>query len=81
MAKPVPMPIKIVCSECGLSWEKHEKATLSECIRLLRAELARRPQWSYTQTYGIRDATVTYGKGVVLDFTNRRDEGGKASAA
>jgi len=44
MAKPEPISKYIVCSECGLSWENHKKKSIDECVRLLKAELARRPR-------------------------------------
>ena len=55
MAKPYPIPDKLVCSECGLAWNLHpEKAKLSDCVALLRKELADRIassfQWSYTDS-------------------------------
>ena len=40
---PEPIPQYVVCSECGLSWDDHEVATLEECVRLLKAELVKRP--------------------------------------
>lgn len=51
---PKPVPREIVCSECGLPWDRHVLATgaktmsLAECVRLLKAELASRPAWTYT---------------------------------
>jgi hypothetical protein len=47
--KPEPKPLQIVCSCCGLDWEKHgAKPTLAKCVELLKAELAKR---SRPQTY------------------------------
>lgn len=43
---PVPAPVVVttVCSMCGLDWERHgADPTTEDCIRLLKAELARRP--------------------------------------
>lgn len=60
---PKPVPREIVCSECGLPWDRHVLATgartmsLAECVRLLKAELASRPAWTYTGGIG----SVTYG--------------------
>lgn len=43
-AKPTPVAVTTVCSMCGLDWHAHgEDPTTEDCIRLLRAELARRP--------------------------------------
>lgn len=52
MAKPTPVAKLTVCSVCGLDWERHTKdrktaPTADVCIRLLKAELAKRP--SYVQ--------------------------------
>jgi len=42
--KPNPVHVNVICSECGLSWDAHgPRPTLDDCVRLLRAELARRP--------------------------------------
>jgi hypothetical protein len=39
-----PQPLNIVCSACGLDWEKHgKKPTPADCIKLFKAELAKRP--------------------------------------
>ena len=63
---PKPVVVTTICSECGLAWESHgDKPTTSDCIRLLKSELVKRPapmvityptypaypwyQWSYTQ--------------------------------
>jgi hypothetical protein len=52
MAKPKPVSKQVVCSECGLPWDEHTKGrktdpTADVCVRLLRAELAKRPRmWS-----------------------------------
>jgi len=41
---PKPVVVTTICSECGLAWDAHgEKPTTSDCIRLLKAELAKRP--------------------------------------
>ncbi len=40
--KPKPVVVETICSECGLDWEPHgENPTTSDCIRLLKAELAK----------------------------------------
>ena len=42
--KPKPVITHTICSECGLDWERHgDTPTQSDCIRLLRADLASRP--------------------------------------
>lgn len=59
---PKPVPLHVVCSECGLPWDAHiatgaarkgnpkspGPVSPSECIRLLKAELAQRPTTWYT---------------------------------
>lgn len=55
---PKPKATRIVCDTCGLNWEKHKKskpdtAPLSECVRLLKAELAKPkpyPMYGYGAT-------------------------------
>lgn len=54
---PKPKATKIVCDTCGLDWSLHKKsntdsAPLSECVRLLKAELAkpRTQPYIYAQT-------------------------------
>jgi hypothetical protein len=43
-AKPEAVPVNTICSVCGLPWHDHgEDPTTDDCIRLLKAELARRP--------------------------------------
>lgn len=46
---PKPKATRIVCDTCGLDWSLHKKsktdsAPLSECVRLLKAELAKPKQ-------------------------------------
>ena len=44
---PKPVVQTTICSDCGLDWTLHKKATSSECIRLLKDALAKRPPtWS-----------------------------------
>lgn len=43
---PKPKPTNVVCDTCGLDWKQHKptpKGTvpLSECVRLLKAEVAK----------------------------------------
>lgn len=52
MAKPKPIAKQVVCSECGLSWDAHTKGRKTDptpdvCIRLLKAELAKRPMYQW----------------------------------
>jgi hypothetical protein len=57
--KPEPVIITIVCSLCGQPWEAHgdqdngewKKPTAEDCIRLLKAELAKRPAYTITYPY------------------------------
>lgn len=57
MPKPQPIPKSVICDQCGLDWGLHKKATLTECVRLLKAELVKRPQWSWTQYSGAHTST------------------------
>lgn len=42
--KPTPVAVTTICSVCGLDWTLHgEDATTDDCIKLLKAELAKRP--------------------------------------
>lgn len=74
MAKPSPKAINVVCSECGLSWEKHTAGrktapTADVCIRLLKAELAARPRFSsnnYPQTASNATSNLT-ARGIWID--------------
>jgi hypothetical protein len=43
---PKPKTVKVDCDVCGLDWKQHKpdakgKVTLDECVRLLKAELAK----------------------------------------
>lgn len=45
---PKPLTVKVVCNVCGMDWKAHgPKPTLEACVRLLKAELLKRPpqQW------------------------------------
>jgi hypothetical protein len=49
MAKPKPIAKQVVCSECALPWDDHTKGRKTDptpdvCVRLLKAELAKRPR-------------------------------------
>lgn len=63
--KPEPVPQSVICTACGISWDLHKpsrgKVTLSECVRLLRAELAKRPITTWTNS--------TVGNVVAFDTT------------
>lgn len=49
---PKPVVVTTICSECGLAWEAHDdKPTTSDCIRLLKIELAKRPSGITIQPY------------------------------
>lgn len=46
---PEPVSTSVRCSVCGLDWASHKTGSngtvaLEECVRLLKQELARRPQ-------------------------------------
>lgn len=42
--KPEPIAVTTICSVCGLLWLDHgEDPTTDDCIRLLKAELAKKP--------------------------------------
>jgi hypothetical protein len=48
MKKPQPKSVNIVCSVCGLAWDRHKsekdkEPTLESCVALLKEELAKRP--------------------------------------
>jgi hypothetical protein len=57
--KPEPVPTFVKCSVCELPWADHEalhpggqhvdEVSLRDCIKLLKAELAKRPS---QRTYG-----------------------------
>jgi hypothetical protein len=54
MKKPEPKPTAIVCTLCGLGWDRHEKLmktktekpTAETCVELLKADLAARPRYA-----------------------------------
>lgn len=57
--RPRPIVTQIKCSVCDLPWEQHkghedDTVKMSECVRLLKLELAQRPRpyisypWTYT---------------------------------
>jgi hypothetical protein len=53
-AKPEPIVVSTICSQCGLNWDLHgDNPSLLDCIRLLKAEIAKPCQhwtWSYPAT-------------------------------
>ena len=53
--KPEAVPSSLVCSVCGLPWPAHKRKTVEECVRLLKAEVAKRRV--YANTSG---TTVSY---------------------
>lgn len=65
MPTPKPVPASTICSECGLPWQGHkDKPTLETCVRLLKAELARRPKtstvvWPYATPYWAPSVTIS----------------------
>lgn len=48
--KPEPKATHVVCTACGLNWDKHlagprkKNPTLEDCVRVLKAELGARPR-------------------------------------
>lgn len=47
MAQPKAVVKSKVCSECGLDWARHgAKPTLDDCVKLLKADLAKRPSYA-----------------------------------
>jgi hypothetical protein len=61
LAKPEPVPKQLCCSVCGMPWQPHKQRpgrtksgaavnvaspTLEDCVRVLKAELARRPSYA-----------------------------------
>lgn len=57
--KPEPKTVKVVCTVCGLDWDKHTQTRradvpLDECVRLLKLELAaaRATHWPINTTGG-----------------------------
>lgn len=50
MAKPKPVAKLVVCSECGLAWDRHTAGRKTDptpdvCVGLLKADLAKRPSY------------------------------------
>lgn len=42
MKKPEPVAKQVVCSQCGLDWDKHgDNPTIEKCVEMLKAEVAR----------------------------------------
>ena len=53
MPVPKPVPTRVVCSVCGLDWERHgEKPGYEICIKLLKADLAKKPTGGYLVSTG-----------------------------
>lgn len=68
MAKPAPVSKVVVCSVCGLPWEDHTKGrktapTADVCIRLLKAEIAKRPRFLHG-TGAYSSGAVTFAQNV-----------------
>jgi hypothetical protein len=65
MRKPKPKTVKVVCDMCGIEWAAHKlkpthEPTLEECVRVLKAELAKRP----TRNPYLSNGVTLYGTGV-----------------
>lgn len=70
--KPAPVVIATICSVCGEDWGQHEaidgEVSTLECVRLLKAKIARTPVYAptYIQPYTPwrwNPVTVTYTTG------------------
>lgn len=67
--KPKPVVVTTICSECDRDWDAHgDNPTASDCIRLLKAEIAKRPTWTQPvvypyvfQTWPYRQYEISYG--------------------
>jgi hypothetical protein len=58
--RPEPVPQNVVCSVCGMQWHQHgDNPGLMTCIRLLKAELARRPATWTTNPIVMHPITTT----------------------
>ena len=64
MSKPRPIPISLVCSECGLAWTRHTKKNprRRDCIELLKREVksAGSGNWIFPATATYTYTPVTY---------------------
>lgn len=64
---PEPRALNIVCSICGQPWDLHTKTNgdvpLTECVRLLKSELARRPRHFSGMTYTTPGLTIPVSDG------------------
>jgi hypothetical protein len=66
---PKPKTVKVDCDVCGLDWKQHKpdakgKVTLDECVRLLKAELAKGRPWRWIQYHNtIGDYPTTEASG------------------
>ena len=61
--KPSPVPVQTVCAVCGLDWKAHgDDPTTDDCIRLLKAEVAKGPVTVpyYPYPYVIRETPAPY---------------------
>lgn len=68
MKQPKPKTVKVVCEVCGLEWREHKpdgkgKVGLDECVRLLKAELAKRPAGGLVQWKRPARGLVQWGGG------------------
>lgn len=66
MAKPSPVSRLTVCSVCGLDWDRHTKdrktaPTADVCIRLLKAELAKRPSYAQNPLFSGGSTGMSFG--------------------
>lgn len=79
---PSPVCVATVCSECGLAWSRHpEGASLTDCIRLLKEDLARPMIWTWhllgaTKTNNIAEFVTINSPGIVYGghVSNNREK-------
>lgn len=73
--KPKPVVVTTICSECGLDWDDHgDNPTTSDCVRLLKVELERRPRpvtyypnWTYPYSWSLTAGAIS--NTTPLDYT------------
>lgn len=55
--RPEPVPMQVKCSVCAQDWDKHgDNPTVVDCVRVLKAELAKRPYNNNSTTGTLRIA-------------------------
>ena len=86
MKRPKPIVTQTLCDTCGLSWDLHVPnrkgiVEADECVRLLKAELSRRPQYvpQYVPVYPrpwVNPLPVPWYGGVYVSGTNQAQPSG-----